>query len=464
MPAFVPRRYQPGDTGTWSGHLAFASELIQAIQPELLVELGTHWGESYFCFCQTIADHGLSCSCYAVDHWHGERHSGEYGEEVYNDVRRYNEQYYKAFSYLVRSDFSAALGQFSDESIDLLHIDGLHTYEACSHDFWSWLPKVKPGGIVLLHDICARHADFGLWRLWEEINARFTDTFEFRHSWGLGVVRKPGGSDKPEFLRNLFQSTPAVQEQIRRRYAIYASHLENLLLRSGVFAPQAEDISVCGAAAPVQVRVRAGEPGSAKEPSTCSQVVTPGEWTTLSFELPPLAGNDVLQLLPSDRTSIIEIREVSLYANSGVLLSRFSGAAVAACFSLSGTVASFRDNHRCLLFSYGSEPVLAVLSDSDRGETPGRMEITMRIDLMPAVTPALSSLMEDASGVSGDGSGLPAQLNSARAHLRSLREKLANSAAEVASLKAQLEGITKSKSWRVTAPLRRLTEGVRNKH
>jgi len=92
------------------------------------------------------------------------------------------------------------------------------------------------------------------------------------------------------------------------------------------------------------------------------------------------------------------------------------------------------------------------------------MEITMRIDLMPAVTPALSSLMEDASGVSGDGSGLPAQLNSARAHLRSLREKLANSAAEVASLKAQLEGITKSKSWRVTAPLRRLTEGVRNKH
>src|SRR5271167_4640646 len=153
---FLPRRYKPRNVGEWSGHLAFASDLIVATQPELIVELGTHWGEAYFTFCQTVEEHGLSCLCYAVDHWLGDEHAGRYGEEVFDEVQRYNERYYKNFSNLIRTSFDDAVSQFGDGSISLLHIDGLHTYEAVSHDFRTWLPKVKPGGIVLIHDICVR--------------------------------------------------------------------------------------------------------------------------------------------------------------------------------------------------------------------------------------------------------------------------------------------------------------------
>jgi hypothetical protein len=32
----------------------------------------------------------------------------------------------------------------------------------------------------------ARHADFAVWRLWEELCRKFAH-FEFFHSWGLGV-------------------------------------------------------------------------------------------------------------------------------------------------------------------------------------------------------------------------------------------------------------------------------------
>jgi len=231
-PSFVPRRYRPGNLGNWSAHLAFACDLIAATQPKLIVELGTHWGESYFGFCQSVAEHGLDSLCYAVDHWLGDAHAERYGEEVYEDVRQYNEAHYKSFSYLLRTSFDEALVQFQDGSIDLLHIDGLHTYEAASHDFRTWLPKVRPGGIVLLHDITVRHADFGIWLLWNEIKAEFPETFEFHHSWGLGVVRKPGG-DAPQstLLQALFCSTDSTQERIRRLYVIYGSHLENVLTR-----------------------------------------------------------------------------------------------------------------------------------------------------------------------------------------------------------------------------------------
>jgi hypothetical protein len=226
---FLPRRYKPRNVGEWTGHLGFASDLIVATQPELIVELGTHWGEAYFTFCQTVEEHGLSSLCYAVDHWLGDEHAGRYGEEVFDEVKRYNDRYYKHFSYLLRTGFDDAVSQFGDGSIGLLHIDGLHTYEAVSHDFRTWLPKVKPGGIILLHDICVRHLDFGVWRLWEEIKDEFPSTFEFHHSWGLGLVRKEGEAASPPLMECLFNSFPAVCEEVRRHYVVYASHLEHLL-------------------------------------------------------------------------------------------------------------------------------------------------------------------------------------------------------------------------------------------
>ena len=69
LTSFRPLRYRPRHHGTWSGHLAFAHDLITAIAPSLVVELGTHWGESYFGFCQSIFENGLDCRSFAVDHW-----------------------------------------------------------------------------------------------------------------------------------------------------------------------------------------------------------------------------------------------------------------------------------------------------------------------------------------------------------------------------------------------------------
>lgn len=177
--------------------------LVEALRPRLVVELGTYYGASYCSFCQAMARLGLAAEAFAVDTWEGDPHNGWYGDEIFRSLQAYHDSRYGAFSTLVRSSFSEARGRFSDESIDLLHIDGFHTYEAVRDDFESWLPKVSPGGIVLLHDTEERKADFGVWRFWEELQARFP-TFSFQHGHGLGVLAKDCGHVPPR-VRALFE-------------------------------------------------------------------------------------------------------------------------------------------------------------------------------------------------------------------------------------------------------------------
>jgi hypothetical protein len=223
--AFRPRRYYGRDAGTWSGHLPFAHDLIAATRPALFVELGTHRGESYFGFCQSVEENGVPCRCYAVDTWRGDEHAGWYDDTVFAEVNDYNEQHYRDFSHLLRSTFDDALGQFSEGSIGILHIDGLHTYAQVKHDYETWLPKMRPGGIILFHDTAARHGDFGVWRLWEELQRQYP-SFEFTHSWGLGIIQIGEAADSHDFLRALFHGSESDRIFVKHYYETEAKALE----------------------------------------------------------------------------------------------------------------------------------------------------------------------------------------------------------------------------------------------
>jgi O-antigen biosynthesis protein len=187
----------------WLGHIPFAFWLISIFRPGVIVELGVHSGNSYCAFAQAVQSAGLSTRCYGVDHWKGDDHATHYGEEVYEELRSYHDPRYGNFSSLLRCPFDEGVTYFSDGSIDLLHVDGFHTYEGVKHDFDTWLPKMSTRGIMLFHDINVRERGFGVWQFWEEMCARYPH-FSFAHAYGLGVAFVGQGA-LPQPLEALFR-------------------------------------------------------------------------------------------------------------------------------------------------------------------------------------------------------------------------------------------------------------------
>ena len=203
-----------GAPSAWYGHVPFAHWLIGALRPAQVVELGTHNGVSYAAFCEAVARTGIAARCTAVDTWQGDEHAGHYGDAVLEDLRRFHDPRYGSFSELLRCTFDAARPFVTEASVDLLHIDGLHTYDAVRHDWEVWRPTLSEHALVLFHDTNERQGSFGVWRLWEELSAAHP-SFTFLHGHGLGVLAP--GRVVPQAMRQLRRANPA---SVRARFSL----------------------------------------------------------------------------------------------------------------------------------------------------------------------------------------------------------------------------------------------------
>lgn len=179
--------HQMSDISAWISHLPMVPVLLKLLQPRSFVELGTHAGDSYLGFCNNVRRLRLPTTCTAVDTWEGDPQAGFYGDTVFAILDHENRAHYGGFSRLLRTTFDQAATTFAEGSIDLLHIDGLHTYEAVRHDYETWLPKMSPRGVVLFHDAAVESEGFGVRQLWYEISAG-KPNFLVPYGFGLGLL------------------------------------------------------------------------------------------------------------------------------------------------------------------------------------------------------------------------------------------------------------------------------------
>lgn len=288
---------------SWAGHIPFAYLLVALARPRLVVELGTHSGNSYLAFCQAVAFLETESRCVAVDSWLGDEHAHHYGESVYQTLKAYHDPRYGHFSHLHRAYFDDAVRDFEDGSIDILHIDGLHTYEAVRHDFETWSPKLSARAVVLFHDTEVHERDFGVDQYFSELRQKYP-SIAFTHSNGLGVLLV--GEQVPEPLAAFVDAYSDRPEQFNR----FFEALGPLAERNLAVADDDADTVEC------RLYYRAASGGYAEERALSHTLQVEG-LAQFEFALPTGAPIDYIRLDPAARPGIYGLASLALLDATG---------------------------------------------------------------------------------------------------------------------------------------------------
>ncbi|MEZ5796719.1 MAG: glycosyltransferase [Paracoccaceae bacterium] len=215
------------DVASWHAHVPFVHALIELMRPGLVVELGVHRGDSLLSMAEALRGQNQPGRVIGIDSWRGDDHAGHYdGTAVLQDLMERAAGFGPRVT-LLRTTFDAAVAGFADGSIDLLHIDGLHTYDAVRADFDTWRPKLSARGVVMLHDIAVTDGDFGVHRLWAEIRG-LGPAHGFGYGNGLGVLAL--GDEVPAEVCALLQALSAAPGA-DRMFAALGEAMEGRSLR-----------------------------------------------------------------------------------------------------------------------------------------------------------------------------------------------------------------------------------------
>ena len=160
-------------------------------RPQSIVEIGVHLGGT---LCQWIEHAQPSARILAID----------------VDLPLWRKYLYASWARprgvrlkCIEGDSRSAnvIGQVRDFSapIDFLFIDGDHRYDPCRVDYESYRPLMRPGGLVVFHDIVQHppEEDCHVHRFWNELKMTGVQYHEIiqdcgpgRQKWaGIGVVR-----------------------------------------------------------------------------------------------------------------------------------------------------------------------------------------------------------------------------------------------------------------------------------
>jgi GR25 family glycosyltransferase involved in LPS biosynthesis len=170
-------------SSAWLEHLQFAMWLVHNYKPKIIVELGVDYGHSTFAF----ASEGIG-NVYGIDSFEGDIHAGSRDTlKIFKDTKKYllNVNLLHKDNIIPIKGYFDNIYETFNYDIDILHIDGLHTYEAVSNDFNKWITKTHYNSIILLHDVISFKDSVG--KFFDEIE--YPKTF-FNHSAGLGVISK----------------------------------------------------------------------------------------------------------------------------------------------------------------------------------------------------------------------------------------------------------------------------------
>jgi len=134
-------------------------EMFSALDYKVGVEIGTERGR----FASDICVRCPNVKLYCVDPYKSYEEIGKiYPQELMDSIYKNAKERLAVFNCkLIKKTSMEALGDFEDNSLDFVFIDGNHKYKYTLEDITEWTKKVRPGGVVCGHDYQKIH-DFGV--------------------------------------------------------------------------------------------------------------------------------------------------------------------------------------------------------------------------------------------------------------------------------------------------------------
>jgi predicted O-methyltransferase YrrM len=164
--------------------------LVARHRPGVVVEIGTYRGGSFYALCR-VAD--ARATLVSVD-LPGGPFGGGYTEQELQAMRGYGRRsqslHFVPFNSHDLSTRDAAVNLLGGRPVDLLMIDGDHTYEGVRRDFELYAPLVGDGGLIAFHDILPhpRVPSCEVDIFWNEIKGRYrhVEFVDPSEDWGNG--------------------------------------------------------------------------------------------------------------------------------------------------------------------------------------------------------------------------------------------------------------------------------------
>jgi hypothetical protein len=117
-------------------------------------EIGVHRAGYSKVILDTIPESHLHC----IDPWgtYRDSHFTEDGQNKNFDIAMKTISAYGDRVTVHRNYSQDIHANFKDGELDFLFIDGMHTFDGCALDLIYYVPKVRKGGMVAVHDYCAQ--------------------------------------------------------------------------------------------------------------------------------------------------------------------------------------------------------------------------------------------------------------------------------------------------------------------
>ena len=185
-------------------------EICVMKKPKTVIEIGTAAGGTLFLLCKVLDENSKIVSIDLPE--------GDFGGELYPNWKK---PIYHSFAknkqelLLIRDNSQnketlEKVKKLVGDKIDLLIIDGDHTYPGVKKDFELYSQIVSQDGLIIFHDINQKIKNVEVWKLWNELKSKY-ETFEIitfgeEKGFGIGIIYYKPTKDKfVKFLKFLNQ-------------------------------------------------------------------------------------------------------------------------------------------------------------------------------------------------------------------------------------------------------------------